>query len=515
MMPERSVKNQNLIVFLLVAVHLAVALPLAFYLNIWVDEASTLYATQHGFLTAFQTAAAEQKQAPMYFWIVSVWRSVNDSIFFARLFSIICSVFSIRLFAGLALRFLKPKAALVLTAFFALHPFLFWSSLEIRVYSLVILLTIILLRLFLIAFMDNGSSLPKRRLAFPKVWFLFAAIISLYANYYLGFVIAGLFGTLIVSGKWRKVREYLAMMVIAVLAILPLLLDLRSEFLLKTSGFVDETSLFEGLQTMWNHVLTFLLPTEIFPGAQQTAVSMVRLWVARTALAAVAMSAVIYRKRITRNTVSLGVITSIICLFLLAAYFLVGPLYIVVRHASILFVPLLLFVASLIADLFGKMRWARSRLAAIGFGIVMLASFAYGTFTLYPKMTKRGDWARVGEFIRQNESPGQPIVVFIAFEALPLRYSYSGINQIFPDERFFEFVPEADPSSAESRRREIEFVISEIPPDADRIWLAVGEKCFVTEVCTPLQRYVEANYTIEIEREFYLEKVYLLKKKKQ
>ena len=75
--------------------------------------------------------------------------------------------------------------------------------------------------------------------------------------------------------------------------------------------------------------------------------------------------------------------------------------------------------------------------------------------------------------------------------------------------------PEGKYGSPESLKSEIDYVIFAIPADAEQIWLAVGEKCIVTEACTPLQKYIDAHYTIEIEQQFYLEKVYLLKKKPQ
>ena len=128
-------------------------------------------------------------------------------------------------------------------------------------------------------------------------------------------------------------------------------------------------------------------------------------------------------------------------------------------------------------------------------------------------MAKRGDWARVGAFIQENEAPGQPIIVFTTYDVLSLPYHYHGVNRILPDERFFEFESEATFGSENSLKRETDFVISEIPADAEMIWLVVSEKCLVTDACHPLENYVRANYTIEKEQEFYLEKVYLLKKK--
>jgi hypothetical protein len=61
--------------------HLATALPLAYILNIWMDEASTLYSTQNGFFHALNNASTDERQAPLYFIILSVWRMFDDSIF--------------------------------------------------------------------------------------------------------------------------------------------------------------------------------------------------------------------------------------------------------------------------------------------------------------------------------------------------------------------------------------------------------------------------------------------------
>ena len=512
-MSQHTRKTRTFNVSLLLVLHLALVLPLSYFLNIWADEASTLHATQQGFWNAFQTAAAEQKQAPLYFWVLSLWRHINDSIFFARLFSIICSLAAIKLFAGLAGRLFSPSTALLVTAFFALHPFLIWASLEIRVYSLVILLSVVLIRLFFDAFWDDMRPDPNRGFKYLKVWFLFAVIAALYTNYYLGFLLVAMFAALILTGKWRRIVVYLGLMALAAIAFLPLVLELRTEFLAKTGGFQEERSLIEGLRSIWNHILTFVLPTEIFPGEVQSIFSAIRVWLVRLAIAVVAVMAIRNRKNLTKNTLALAAITVVVGIFFLTAYFLLGNPYVEIRHASVLFVPMILFTTSLIVDVFKDIGARAARTASIAFGLLVLISFSYSLTTLYPNMTKRGDWARVGEFIRQNESPGQPILVFTTFEALALPYHYNGINQILPNEKFFTFAPEAAFGSADSLVRETEFVISEIPPEATQMWLAVSEKCLNTKACIPLQNYVKANYTIKIEKEFYLEKLYLLKRK--
>ncbi len=494
-----------------IGLHLAIALPAAYYLNIWVDEASTLYATEQGFSTAFQNAAEEQKQAPLYFWLLSLWRLVDGSIFFARLFSVLCSIAAIALFPGLASRVVDRTGVILLTAFFGLHPFLIWASLEIRVYSLVILLSIIIIRLFLDVFWDSDLRKNGRQLRYPAVWFLFAAIIALYTNYYLGFLLAGLFAALVVTGKWRAVRLYLLLMAGTAVAFFPLFLETIREFRSKSSGYQEERSLIEVLRALWNHFLTFVLPTEIFPETEQSAPSFYRLWIMRIAVVATAGLAVWKRKQISTTTIGFAAINLTIGGFFLAAYFLVGGPYIQIRHASVLFVPLILLLASLSADLTGELRPGRARALMFGAALLVIASFVYSIGVMYPSMTKRGDWERVANFIQQNEAPGQPILLFEAFDALALPYYYRGVNPILPDENYFDFGLQAPAGSAGSLARQNQFVISKIPPGTETLWLVVNESCIATEACRPLENYVQANYTIELEKEFYVSKIYLLK----
>ncbi len=512
MKSELTQRSQTIIVAVLMAVHLAIAIPFAYYLNIWVDEASTLYATQNGLAVAIQTAAAEQKQAPLYFWIMSVWRMADGSIFFARLFSTICSLGAIAVVAGIARRYLSPKQALLLTAFFALHPYLIWASAEIRVYSAVILLSAVLIWLFLDAFPLSGSDGQRPRIS-STIWLLAAIIVALYTNFYLGFVIAGLFGSLIVAKRWRDAWDLAVLLMIAGVAFIPMVFMIKTVFLAKAAGYQEEHSLIVPFKEIWYHTLTFVLPAEIFPSEPVSEFAYWRTWLVRIVFAAVAILAIVRRKQITGDTLVFGSITFAIMAFLVIAYFLIGHEYLAIRHLAPLFVPMILFGALLARDLLRGLFQNRAMVPTIVFSLAVISSFTYGTLNIYPAFTKRGDWARVGEFIRSNETPGQPIIVFITFESLALRYHYAGVNRILPAERFFVYGPEAKYGSVDSLKNEIDYVISTIPPEADRIWLAVGEKCIATEACTPLQKYIDANYTIEIEKDFYLERVYLLKRK--
>lgn len=490
----------------LVLLFLLLAVPLAFFLNIWADEASTLYTTQNGFLSAFQNAASNEKQAPLYFWVMSLWRTFNGSIFFARLFSVLCCAVAIKLFAGIASRVLSLRAALIATAFFAFHPILIWAAVEIRVYALVILLSVLLIKLFLDAAWDTDEKAPW----LSRILFLVAAIFALYTNYYLLFLLVGLGVALIVTGRWRAAATYGVALLIVGLAFVPMLFSLNAQFAVNTGGFQEGRSLFDGLQTIWRHFLTFTLPAGIFPESEGTPFAVARVWIVRVAVVVVLIFAIKNRSSITRRSIGGIALVATVAAGLLGAYFLVGPQYVEIRHATILFVPLTIAIAVLLSEIFSNVS---AKAAVLAPAVIVLIFFSYSLATLYPNMTKRGDWARIGAFIEQNERPGQPILVFTTFDALALPYHYRGQNKILPDEGFFRFEQEAPFGTENSLRSQTDFLISEIPPDAQEIWLAVNEKCIATDACRPLQNFIEANYTIEIGQQFYLEKVFLLRKK--
>lgn len=508
MQMPRAISNNTIIG--LIIVHLAIALPLAYSLNIWADEASSLYTTQHGFFAAFQNAATNEKQAPMYFWLLSMWRLVNDSLFFSRLFSVICSVAAIAVFARFVGRIFEPRAALLTSAFFALHPFLLLASLEIRSYSMVILLSVVLIKLFFDCFVNIESDRKS-----SLVFFAVTAIIALYTHYYLGFLLAGFFVALILTKNWEAVRKFVIAMVITAAVFLPLIVaSAESQFLARTSGFIETSSALDTSQILWHHAVTFLLPAEILRGDIGSNFALFRTWVVRASMLALAILIFKFRDKVSLRTQSFAVITFIAFVCFFAVGYLFTPSYIALRHSTALFVPFALFAASLLSDVFSEISERTTKIVTFVVGLVVLASFSYSIMTMYPNRAKRGDWARIGEFIEQNESPGQPIVVFTTFDALALPYHYRGVNKILPDEKFFAFDQEAAFGTETSLQNQTDFVISEIPSDAERIWLAVNEKCIATQACVPLENFVRANYTIEIEKDFYLEKLYLLKKRR-
>lgn len=499
---------------LLIVLHVSIALYLAYYTSIWKDEASTLYTTGNGFWDTLQNVSANEKQAPLYFLLVSLWRSLDDSIFFARVFSIIWSAAAIKFFYDLAQKFVDQPAARFLAVFFAVHPILFWASAEIRVYSLLILFSILLLKFFVESYLENKNDFSVEVENSPtraRIYFGLTAIVALYTNYYLGFLLVGAFLALVAVRRFRAARDYFLQMLVVGAVFLPLLWSFKQQLAVRAVGFASEKSIGEAAGILAYRMWNLIFPLELSFGAGLSVFS-----ISRIGFLAIVAAAIFYFltkskfRAANEKTWALAVISLTICAFLLTAYFALGAEYIVTRHFSVLFVPFFLLAGALAANVLPK----RSRVyVAVLFVLLFPYTKIYKQFSDFGK---QGDWARVARFIEQNEKPNQPIVIFPNFDALALPFHYAGANPVVPQTNFFAWNYEDSPGKAGAMKSEIRFVISQIPPEAAEIWLATAEICqnpHTSESCRPLENFVEAHYTVVDTRDFYEERLRLLRKK--
>ncbi len=501
---KRQIKYEYI---LLPVIHLAITVPLAWYMNIWSDEASTLFTTRNGLTEALQNTIRYEKQAPLYFILMSVWREIDSSIFFARIFSIVCSSFSIVIFIDLVKRLWNRNTAILAGFFFAVHPFLVWVSTEIRVYALIVLITLILLSLF-----ERGYLRDQDNQSNARYGFLAVAVFGLYTNFYIGFTLAAFFAGLLVIRRFRSAKTYFVHMTIVGVLFLPLVWITATHFETGFDGFAFEKSAAEGLRAVWNHILSFSLPTERFPPETQTSVSAIRLWLARV-LAVVAVGMLVLKRKLPDwRFLFFAAVSAVIAGFLLATYFALNLLYVELRHAAVLFPSMLLLLVGLLHELAPA---RKGRFVFFAAAAVLFAFFySYGLTAVQPGgLTKRGDWERVARYVENNERPGQPVVVFRNYEALAFLQNYNGPNKVLPDDKYFHWNYEGEFGTAEMWPKQIEYTISMIPKDAKEVWLLTEELCQTGPACVALEKFVKENYTVVETKDFYRERVRLLRKK--
>jgi hypothetical protein len=487
-------------VLLLMAVHVAVALPLAYVLNIWADEASTLYTTQN-ISHALNRAMADELQAPLYFWVLSVWRQVDSSIFFARAFSILCSLASIKVAFDVARRFLPEYARKFAIVIFALHPLLFWASTEIRGYALVILLSGLLLRFFYDAYLAEEPALKD------KIIYVAIAAVSLYTNYFLGFVLVGNFCALLALQKFRLATHYLGHMAIVGALFSPLGYALTQQF--GERNHIGDRSFTGAVRTVWQHLQSFLLPVNIFIEEASPA-AVLRLWLFRIGAAGIFVYLLVRKfKGISPNTFALGIICFVSSLFLLFVVMLLGDGYANIRHAAFLLPVAVMFFSALLYDAFSQ--------RGLAIWAVLLAFFIpVATWQQFSGLIKRGDWERVATYVGVNEKPGQTILLFKPYDSLAFKTYYKGQNTVLPSEGFFAWSQQNHFNFTEELDHQSNSLIQQIPPGSDEVWVLTGEICDDPETldaCRALEEYFNSNYTMVNKGIFYLEKVRLYRKK--
>ncbi|MBV9957430.1 MAG: glycosyltransferase family 39 protein, partial [Acidobacteria bacterium] len=413
---------QPLLVPLLLLLHLLLTLSLAYKLNIWVDEAFSLGTTERGVGYGLRQALNFELQAPLYFLLLSLWRKINSSIFFARLFSVACVGLAIQVTAQLARRFFRDVHPAWFVAAVAFNPLVIIVAVDVRLYALVLLLTALLL----LAFHDGYlSETPSRR---AQVCYVVLALAALYTQYYMGFLLVANACALCALKRWRALVEYLVGMVAVGLCFAPMLPFIRYQMSAHTAPMQNRETWFEGFKFVTWRMKDYVLP----PGWDFSLV--VRSWILRLCYLGTLVLLgyrfalyLLHKKRhiLTPEFIALWTITLVVTLFFLFTARLSGEMLLQIRHTIVLFLPVNLAVFALV-------RLAENRRVLYVWVCLVLLFSLTALFEHYRPLAKYGDWQRVAAYLMSEEQPGQAILVFHAGAALPLERYYAGRNALVP-----------------------------------------------------------------------------------
>src|SRR6266850_2556045 len=194
---SRDSLRERLVVPVIILLHLAVTLFLAYKLNIWVDEAFSLRTSERGIGYALHQALHFELQAPLYFVLLSAWRKLDTSIFFARLLSVASVALSLKVIAGLSRRIWKDIHQGWIVAVVAFNPMTIGVAVDVRLYAPVLLISALLI----LTFYDGYLSQNTNRRA--QICHVALAVVALYTQYYTGFLLVGSACALLVLRRWR------------------------------------------------------------------------------------------------------------------------------------------------------------------------------------------------------------------------------------------------------------------------------------------------------------------------
>jgi hypothetical protein len=474
----------------------AIAVPLAWKMNIWTDEAFTLHTTSGSVGYAFRQAANFELQPPVYFVLLKLWRGIDDSIFFARLFSILCAGAAVVVAWLISKRVLAAISPGWLTLFLAIHPFVIWVATEIRVYALVLLLSSLLIYLFI-----EGFCGEKICPAFIAVY-LAVAVISLYTFYYLGFLLAANACALVALRKLRVLGLYLSVMIFVGILFLPGAVMLMRQFNSAPSP-ASGLSLLRALdETAWQ-VKDFLAP------AGGPIALTIRKWFLRLSLLGGALIPLRHwRSALQGQFPGLVAIVLVAAAFFVAALTVVAEGLLIARHMAPLLLPVSLFFFSLT----GFIEQRKIRVAIL---VIILMFAVSSTYSRFKSGAKPGNWDKVAGFIEQNEQPAQPIAVFHAGAALPLSYYYHGRNRLIaiPRENRWERFDLQD--YVLHNEAEISRALNPYDVSGRFIWLVTDSQCSYAGVnynCETLEGFFKRNYVLKRTQTFGTATVRLFEK---
>lgn len=492
-------RNANRYSIAIIVAFVAITLWLGSALGVWTDELYTLHSTSRGPLKALESALVFEQQPPFYFVILSFWRMVSNSDFFARCFSIGCAAFTLIVLHRFIRRHVVALGPSVFVCLVALNPFFIWTALEIRTYALLIAEAAVIATSFYNGFLHDRIDRPARAV------FVIVSILGVYTQYYFGFLVVGCACAVLVVRRERLKSIVLALVPFAI-ASLP-----AAKIALWQAHQIDHTSVHElsNVKALLATIETFILPRDWIDRGYQVG-SLPRIAYTTFVVGSVAfLIPVLWRGRWSRLALGFGVISIVVGLLFFLLILMRVEMYFP-RHITVLFIPLVLAVSTCIA---GRMDRAYVRNVVAGYVLLSLVSAVFA----YRPLAKNGDWKRVGDYLTVETHRGDVIDIFDAEMVLGVRHYYRGgaLLRPIPVEPVFDrwdIGPYKLLSPAAAGR-----AIERAYPSGGRRWLVISPypcpQYETVEGCRNLLQYVSSNYDIALERRFYLTDVLLLRPK--
>ena len=253
---NRNKNRSGLYAFLIIAGFFVIVFMISLSQFVWIDEGFTLTTIAANVRSVWHRAFIFEGQPPLFFVILAVWRNINSSVFFIRIFSVLSVTFALFFSYLIIKKNIKSVNPLIVLAFFAFLPFVVWTALEIRVYAMVLFLSVVAIWLFLEIYAGSGMDIPY----YKRLIYSLVALISVYTQYYLVLLFVGNFVFLLINKKWKSSKYYLIDMIIPVLCSLYLLKYLPSQMSIHSYTTLTPVTINEIISINTHKISSYLFP---------------------------------------------------------------------------------------------------------------------------------------------------------------------------------------------------------------------------------------------------------------
>ncbi len=409
----KSESLNNTIFYIFLLVYAVVLFYLCKTLNIWVDETYTLDTTSRNLLEVITQSYNFEGQPPVYFLLLSIWRKVNSSVFFARLFSVIFIALAAFVFYKVVELVSKTASAKWMVVLFLLNPFAVWAAMEIRLYAFLVFLAIAAFY-YLIQFYKTSQK--------KYLWYLIGLTVAgMYTQYFFAFLIAGFAMVILLYRGWKLFFTFCLYMLPALIIFLPSMFFASelTEYVQTQAGHSLLNQAYSVIQSTQNLLLSLqLIPSRVLKWGIKIPFILILLY-------SYYKFSKLNKKQAQPDFKIINAVLIITGVFILLilCFFGITRVDYQYRYLTIIFPLSILIFLNLNA------------FTLIIRQIIFCSIAVYYTVVLvftYVVPVKEYDYERVAGFIQQIEKKGEPVLFYHNTISLSFNYYYKGSNTISP-----------------------------------------------------------------------------------
>jgi uncharacterized membrane protein len=392
-------------------------------LNVSIDETCSLNTTSKDLSYAIKQSYSFEGQPPVYFALLSVWRGINSSVFFARLFSVFFVCIAAFVFYRLVHLVSDSNYSKWLVMLFLINPFTIATATDIRLYAFLLCLSLVSIYCFFKFYIEEKNS---------YLYFLvLTGIIGLYTQYLYIFLFVALGLSLLLFKGWKLFFKF-------ILFLVPLGLLFLYNVLYKSNPM--DLAMINSLSTTITErfVATFHSPQNLILALNVITVERTVRWLIIAVFMVLSVYTYIkwYKKNKTTDRqyfemYNVIIVAGCILMLLISAFFAATALDYYDRYAIIAY-PL--FIS---AFLVFKSHSLFSR--RMIFAVIIAYYALVGAFN-YRYTVKEYDQKSLAGYITAIQNKGEPILFYQKVLSLPFSYYYSYKENIvtLPDSLKFD-----------------------------------------------------------------------------
>jgi hypothetical protein len=412
-MPTKKINKLNISVIIFFIIYLGVLLVLAKHTLTWVDELYSLHTTSQDLSFAIKESYYFEAQPPVYFGLLNLWRNFSDSLFFARLPSIIFTILA-GLFIYKIFRIFSNKESSVFVMFlFLMNPFIINYSFEVRLYSLIIFFsassTYFYYKAYLTEYKTNINICLHTAIS----------ILGVFTQYLFVFLLVAQAITLLNIKGWRKFRTFFIIHIFVALIFSVNLIFIPTQIAFnKNEALVD---------LVYVKDFFYTIPSLLFSSTKYLFHSIIKLGIIFSYI--IWLLYFIKKKKLSLpaifqiiNPINFLLYITLVVFLSILILFLSFKLNYTSRYMAIIFPSLF------VSFLFTLTLYNRKQF--ILWFAFLSVFYTFIDIKTYSSLVKHFDYERIAEFIENNEESNTPLVFYNGRNSIPFQYYYHGINKI-------------------------------------------------------------------------------------